>query len=133
MAVTITGTVVSGLGKGETFVSLDGYSQQFGEKLGYDPYPGTLNLDLDESLTDELDDLTPIRIDSWTDGDREFGGVSCYPATSMNEETEIPLHLIIPDKTDHDHSTLEFLSEVNLRSEYNLTDGAVLQVKILSA
>ncbi len=40
----IKGKVFSGLGEGKYYVSLQGYKKQFEEKLGFTPYPGTLNL-----------------------------------------------------------------------------------------
>lgn len=39
-----TGRVFSGVGEGSFYVSL--YSKKFLEKLGFRPYPGTLNLRL---------------------------------------------------------------------------------------
>ena len=44
----LSGTVVSGRGEGRKYVELEWVKQQVKEKLGFDPYPGTLNLRLDE-------------------------------------------------------------------------------------
>src|SRR5574337_1213272 len=43
----LSGKVITGLGEGQYYISLDGYRMQFIEKLGFDPYPGTLNIRLD--------------------------------------------------------------------------------------
>src|SRR5918994_4141036 len=40
------GNVISGMGEGAYYMSLEGYRRQFREKLGYEPYPGTLNVRL---------------------------------------------------------------------------------------
>ena len=49
--VTLAGAVTSGMGEGRHYISLPGYMEQFSERLGYEPFAGTLNLDLtDESV-----------------------------------------------------------------------------------
>src|SRR5208337_4812172 len=45
-SVTLEGTVFTGLGEGAYYISKEHYRKQFAEKLGFDPYPGTLNLKL---------------------------------------------------------------------------------------
>lgn len=131
MTLTIEGTVISGFGKGQEFVTLEGYARQFREKLGYEPYPGTLNLDLEEPVRDRIDRLEPIRIDGWEDGDRSFGVVYCYPA-SLDADESVPLHVIVPERTDHDTATLELISPVNLRDRLDLSDGSSLAIRVES-
>jgi CTP-dependent riboflavin kinase len=45
-AVTLEGHLCSGLGEGAGFIALDWVEHQFHAKLGFAPYPGTLNLNL---------------------------------------------------------------------------------------
>jgi len=45
----LQGTVVSGIGEGRYYMSLAPYVQQFSEKIGFAPYPGTLNIRLEPS------------------------------------------------------------------------------------
>ena len=40
----ITGIVTTGLGKAAYFLGQDFYKNQFRERLGFTPFPGTLNL-----------------------------------------------------------------------------------------
>ena len=42
--------IVSGMGEGAYYMSLKGYRNQFIEKLGYEPYPGTLNVKLVDQI-----------------------------------------------------------------------------------
>src|SRR3989442_5472768 len=42
--LVITGTVFTSLSERSYYMSLDGYRKQFISKLGFDPFPGTLNL-----------------------------------------------------------------------------------------
>ncbi|QLK27278.1 CTP-dependent riboflavin kinase [Natrinema zhouii] len=133
MTVTVNGTVTSGFGRGKEFVSLEGYSRQFRDELGYEPYPGTLNLELPRSVAERLERLEPIRIDGWQDGDRSFGIVYCYPASVVDADESVRLHAIVPKRTDHDTSTLELISPVNLRERFDLSDDATLTIRVESA
>ncbi|HUW86625.1 MAG TPA: DUF120 domain-containing protein, partial [Methanoregula sp.] len=42
----LSGMVVSGIGEGKYYMSLEPYKQQFSSHLGFEPYPGTLNIRL---------------------------------------------------------------------------------------
>lgn len=46
--LSFKGRVTTGLGEGQYYISLEGYRKQFIDKLGFEPYPGTLNLQLKE-------------------------------------------------------------------------------------
>ena len=48
--IDFEGHIITGMGEGAYYMSLKGYKQQFKEKLGYEPYPGTLNIKLNSSL-----------------------------------------------------------------------------------
>ena len=45
----LSGTVVSGIGEGKYYMSLEPYKEQFRTHLGFEPYPGTLNIRLPSS------------------------------------------------------------------------------------
>ncbi|MEM4238834.1 MAG: DUF120 domain-containing protein, partial [Nitrososphaerota archaeon] len=44
--VVLEGRVFSGMGEGAYYISLPWYRDQIRKKLGFDPYPGTLNVNL---------------------------------------------------------------------------------------
>ncbi|HEX7593320.1 MAG TPA: DUF120 domain-containing protein [Anaerolineae bacterium] len=46
----IRGIVCAGQGQGRSFTRLDWVRRQFRDKLGFDPYPGTLNLQIDAKV-----------------------------------------------------------------------------------
>ena len=68
---SVSGKVFSGLGEGAYYISLTGYKKQFISKLGFEPYPGTLNLKLSSNLhkqfINNLSELTGVTIDGFTD------------------------------------------------------------------
>jgi riboflavin kinase len=130
MTVTAVGTVTSGFGTGKDFISLPGYARQFEELLGYEPYPGTLNLELDAPVDDELASLDPIRVSEWESDGESFGAVNCYPATIVDVDDSVPIHVIVPDRTDHDTSTVELISPVRLRDEFDLSEQQAVEICI---
>lgn len=129
----IAGTVTSGLGEGKAFVVLEGYAAQFRDTLGYEPYPGTLNLEVDDPVRERFDDEESIVIEGWEDGNRSFGAVDCYPADVESHAAPdgVPLHTIVPRRTDHDTSTIEIISPINLRERFDLSDGSTFGIRIV--
>ncbi|MEM4500973.1 MAG: DUF120 domain-containing protein, partial [Thermofilaceae archaeon] len=77
----LTGRVFTGLGEGAYYIQIPFYMRQFEEKLGFKPYPGTLNLKLirrDEVLKRALvERAARIEIERFSDGRRSYGGARC--------------------------------------------------------
>jgi riboflavin kinase len=131
------GAITTGMGDAKKFLSLAGYLDQFQSILGYEPFPGTLNMALNTSsiqLKSNLSELTPLLINEWTDGDRTYGSATCYPAiiTEPMEGKTLPVHVILPDKTRHGEEQLELLSPVNLRKTLALNDTDELHISVYS-
>lgn len=126
----MTGEVFSGLGEGRYYMRLNGYREQFKKKLGFDPYPGTLNIRLrtedDIKLKERLMDYRGIIIEGFENGDRTYGSARCYPAELEGIEGAV----IIPSRTHYTLSTLEFIAPVNIREERGLKDGDLVTVKV---
>ena len=121
----IKGKLVSGTRKGSYFMSLDVYKSQFRDKLGFNPYPGTLNLEISFSKAREIFKL-PDKIGT-IKGEGHFGDVNFIPAT-LNQEVEGAI--IFPVKTQHPIEILEFVAPQNLRRALKLKNGDVLTVTI---
>ena len=121
----VTGDVFSGLGEATRYISMEGYTRQFRSKLGYCPYPGTLNLrlvsEIDLKVRKYLITTPGVRIDGFSDGKRTFGGAKCFTGR-VNEKTEAAVLLI--ERTSHDESVIEIISPVNLRDKLGLNDGS---------
>lgn len=129
--VEVVGTVFSGLGEGAYYISMKGYKKQFLLKLGFEPYPGTMNLRLDlpvyRKVRRDLETMKGIHIDGFKDGKRTFGGAECFRAI-INGKAEGAVLVI--ERTTHDDSVLEVISHVNLRKQFKLKDGDELTVTI---
>ena len=132
--VELAGTVTSGMGEGRHYVTLSGYMSQFKSKLGYEPFAGTLNVDLDEAgvrKRTRLDALDPVTIEAWEDEERTYGPAYCYPATlAVDGETYEQTHVIAPERTHHGSDSLELLAPEKLRDVFDLTDGDEVVVRV---
>jgi riboflavin kinase len=123
-----TGTVASGLGEGRYYLSQPGYVLQFTERLGYKPYPGTLNVKVpaaDLVKVGTVRHWKGIRIDGFEAAGRTFGGAQCFVAR-LNGRV---CHLIIPDRTHH-QDVVEFISAEFLREALSVKDGDPVDVEI---
>jgi len=129
--IEIIGAVFSGLGGGAYYVSMKGYKKQFLTKLGFEPFPGTMNLRLDlpvyRSIRRDLGTVKGIHIEGFKDGKRTFGGAECFKAI-LNGKVEGAVLVI--ERTIHDDTVLEIISPVNLRKQFKLKDGDELAVTI---
>jgi len=129
--VDLKGTLVSGMGEGAYYMALKGYTKQFKPKIGYIPFPGTLNVRLDQKIHQEaikqFEILEGIKINSFSDGKRTYGWVKCFPAKLNNS---INCELIILERTHHDASIIELISKVCIRKTGKLKNGSKISIKI---
>jgi riboflavin kinase len=130
----LDGAVTSGMGEGRHYISLPGYNRQFNEKLGYDPYPGTLNVDLtkeSQRARAAMDAMDGVPIDGWEDEERTYGPATCYPCAVLGDDGRFDTaHVIVPDRTHHDESQLELIAPEKLREELGLLDGDEVTIRV---
>jgi len=141
------GNIVTGMGEGAYYMSLEGYKKQFQHKLGYKPFPGTLNVKIeDKSYMNSRKDLInypSIYIDGFKNSDRTFGWVRCYPAT-ISQDPKLPqegidsqsndycseVHVLLLERTHHNNNLLEVIGPLNLKESCNLKNGDSVVIKI---
>ena len=136
--LVMSGEITSGMGEGRHYISLPGYNAQFKEKLGYEPYPGTLNVDLTARSRRErtaMESFEAIEIEQWEDEERTYGAAFCYPAVveSPDGRSVEETHVIAPDRTHHDEDQLEIIAPDRLRDELGLLDGDEVIVRVEAA
>jgi riboflavin kinase, archaea type len=131
--VNFEGRIISGMGEGAYYMSLDGYKKQFKEKLGYEPYPGTLNIKLNSMLyieaKKEMLKYPSILIEGFSDQSRTFGWVKCYPAY-INDSTNINSSILILERTHYDDSIIEIIAPFSIKEQFSLKNGDYIKLKV---
>ncbi len=123
---TICGVITTGMGEGEYYMKLE----EFQEKLGFKPFPGTLNLKLhgDEDIKNRqiLSELPGITINGFKKESRSFGSVKCFKA----EIEGIDGAAVIPARTHHSSDTLEVIAKDKIREKLRVKEGDRLCVRL---
>jgi riboflavin kinase, archaea type len=132
-SITLEGTVFTGLGEGAYYVTKEHYRKQFVEKLGFDPYPGTLNVkltsDYDIKARMELDAYPAVEVEGFKNGERTFGVVRSFPIIIENK---VKGAILTAMRSHYDASVLEIIAPVCLRKQLNLKDGNKVKVEVLA-
>ena len=124
---SVNGVVARGLGEGAFFMTMEHYKKEIKNKLGFNAYPGTLNLKVGKKQLNLLKKIMPIRINGYKSKNKTFGGVNCYKAKIKNINGSV----ILPDLTKH-KDIIEFVAPVHLKSELKLKNGDKIKIELKS-
>ena len=131
--IDFEGKVASGMGEGSYYMSLEGYRKQFKEKLGYEPYPGTLNVRLSEQIfmnaRRELGKQPSIFLNGFSDGTRTYGWVKCYRAV-INDGAMDNAAVLVLERTHYDNSMLEVIAPVSIKQAAGIKNGDKVKVQV---
>lgn len=124
--LVISGKIISGAGEGAYFSQIDWVQQQCKEKLGFKPYPGTLNLEMapdDLPLIASLDQKKGVELIS---PDPKFCNAKAFPV----ELGEIKGAIIIPEEKVRIHAKniIEVLAPLNIKTSLNVKDGDTVNI-----
>ena len=129
--VELQGFVFTGLGEGAYYLQIPYYARKFEEKLGFKPYPGTLNIRLtgrDQVLRRLIvEKAADIEIESFSDERRSYGGAKCIRAL-MNGEEEVAI--IFAERTHYPKEVVEVIAPICLRERFKLRDGDKVTLKV---
>ena len=132
-AIEFEGNIVSGMGEGAYYMSLEGYRKQFKEKLGYEPYLGTLNIRLTDQIYMnarlELGKRPSIFINGFSDGIRSYGWVKCYRAT-INDGAIGNAAVLVLERTHYDDSMLEVIAPISIKRAAGVKNGDRIHVQV---
>ncbi len=126
--MTIHGTIQSGMGEGGYYICQSGYLKQFEEKLGFTPFEGTLNVQVDPEDVGKLDvvkSIAGVPIAGFSEGGRSFGDVVAYKAKIRN----IDCAIVVPERS-HYVDIIEIICQYHLRRTLSLEDGVHVDVKV---
>lgn len=126
----VRGELVSGLGEGAYYMGQEQYKSQFQASLGFEPYPGTFNLLLDESNKEIIEQLFNSRpnyqVEGFSNPGRTFGPV-IYITGKIDEVSCAILRI---ERTHHERRLIEIIAPENLREKYQASDGDIFEIKI---
>jgi len=123
------GRIAPGLGEGAYYLSQSGYIDQVMDKLGFRPYPGTLNIVLspqDSPVIQLLRNGPGIVIEPFESDGRTFGRCLCYHCTVSGTSGAV----MVPNRTIH-KNTLEIISDIRLRDLPGIRDEAVVDLSVV--
>ena len=126
----ICGRIVSGEGRGRHFTRLDWARRQFIDKLGIDPYPGTVNLivaDADsKSVWDRLKDTPGVRISNPNE-DIQDCSARCYRVSIGGH---VDGAVVFPEVAEYAEDQVEIIAALGVRNALGTSDGDSLTLEI---
>lgn len=131
VSIVIRGRVTEGLKESSFFTHIPWVREQFITKLGIDPYPGTLNLDIIDAQ--DLERLKEIKKRKGIEIIPAEPGFCSAKSFHVSVCGKIRGALIIPKVPDYPESKLEIISSERIRDVLPLKIGDVVPVEILLA
>jgi riboflavin kinase len=120
----VQGRIFSGNGEGAKFIRLPWVTKQIEEKLGFTPFPGTLNVRLSPASIVVRKSLTA-------------GGIEISPAPGYCRGRlfkarlqGVQCALVVPEVAGYPEDVIEIVARVNLKSKFNFADGDSVEVEI---
>jgi CTP-dependent riboflavin kinase len=119
--LTVTGKIVSGANKGAFFTQLDWVQNQCQEKLGFKPYPGTLNLEIEEEKIPHIEALFKRSGIELVPPDSDFCSGHVCPVSIMGVTGAI----LVPaeDVRIHGKNIIELIAPTSLKDAMDVGDG----------
>jgi riboflavin kinase len=126
--ISLDGVVASGLGQGAQFMGVPWVRDGIRRLIGFDPYPGTLNVKL----------VDPDMIVTWlrildgpglllTPPPRERCGARLF---RMIVDPDVDAAVIVPDETRHGENLLELIAPIHVRSRLGLRDDDRVTLRV---
>ena len=133
MAGEILGRLASGIGQGRHFTQLPWAREQFAARLGIDPWPGTLNIVVDDPdampVWVRLRRTPGIRMENPNDGPHDCDA-RCY---KVLVEGRIEGAIVYPEIDGYPPAQIEIVAEVNLRAALGVEDGDPVRLRVKRA
>jgi len=111
------------MGKGRYYVGHPEYQKRFEASLGYRPYPGTLNVKLEDdaliAVLGRLRSLPGVMVESFVKDGESFSALNCFDGVMGGQRVT----LLFIDVTYYNESVAELISPAYLREKFGLKDG----------
>ena len=126
--VVIKGTLVEGMKESGLFMSIPWVREQFIEKLGIDPYPATLNLEVNNPQ--DFDKLKEVKNRAGIEIlplDPGFCSAKCFHVLICGK---VKGAIVIPLVEDYAESKLEIIASERLKDLLSLKVGDIVLIEI---
>lgn len=119
--ITITGRIVSGVKKAAFFTQLDWVQEQCQKKLGFKPFPGTLNLEITQDTIPIVEALRQGEGLELVPPAADFCSGHVYPVSVMGVSGAI----VMPaeEVRAHGKNIIEILAPISLKEALDVKDG----------
>ena len=130
LSTEIPGRVRTGLGQGARFTSLPWARRQFLQLLGIEPFPGTLNLQVEAPFLSQwvgLNQQSGYRLVPETPADC---GARCYPIlVSVRGRGAITAAIVVPEVSGYAPDQVEVIAAIPLRQSLELADDDLVMLQ----
>jgi CTP-dependent riboflavin kinase len=125
---TLVGKIVSGVRQAAYFTQLDWVREQCREKLGFEPWPGTLNVEFSEDFLPLIEALREEEGVMLIPPDPRFCAAKVRPC-SMGD---ISAAIVLPaeDVNVHGKRVIEIIAPLRLKDALGLDDGDSLELAL---
>jgi CTP-dependent riboflavin kinase len=125
---TISGKIISGLRQGAFFTGLEWVRQQCMEKLGFEPWPGTLNVEISDEQAAVINGLVYKKGVDLLSPDENFCSGKVYPVTVAG----MPAAIVKPaeEVRTHGKNIVEIIAPQKLKEALEVADGDWLTFSI---
>ena len=126
--LVIKGTLVEGMKESGLFMSIPWVREQFIEKLGIDPYPATLNLEVQNPQ--DLDKLKEVKNRAGIEilpMDQGFCSAKCFHVLICGKARGA---ILIPLVEGYPESKLEIIASERLKDLLSLKVGDIIPIEI---
>ncbi len=122
----IIGFVQGGLGQGRSFTQIDWVREQVRTKVGFDPFPGTLNVRISNAVALEVWRRRPgVSIDPGAPG---YCPARCY---RVRVGGSVDAAWVIPEVPGYPGDLVEIMAPVSLRETLKLRTGDIVRIKLI--
>ena len=125
----IKGKIVGGAKQGAFFTQLDWVQEQCLDKLGFAPWPGTLNLEIPMDAVAVIEELKATKGLELVSPDSNYCSGHVFPVSIEGIQAAI----VIPaeDVRVHAKNIIEVISHVMIKSALKLNDGDQVALTII--
>ncbi len=127
----VKGQVFSGLGQGGVFTQLDWFQQQCRDKLGFVPFPGTLNLKVNPEYLETMKELRCEAGIDFVPPSSDFCPAKGLPVSVGG----VAAAIVIPEAESftedvHSADVIEIIAPVHIKKALSIEDGDELSIVI---